>query len=75
MMMIVNMELMVPRLLPTTLAVVTGLVTIFLVKLHRVRSFIRQLQKQGLVYSQTSYLFHDSNTNCTQSPCLRTTGF
>lgn len=44
----VNMESL-PSTLQIALAVVTGLVTVFLVKLYRVRSFIQKLQKHGLV--------------------------
>lgn len=48
-----------PGILRIALAVVTGLVTVFLVKLYRVRSFIQQLQKQGLVSLLARYLMDD----------------
>jgi len=68
------MELTLPGILRIALAVITGLVTVFLIKLYRVRSYIRQLQKQGLVGLRISYLVDDVNFKFAQSPCLRTTG-
>jgi sterigmatocystin biosynthesis cytochrome P450 monooxygenase len=65
----VNMKLTIPSLLQTTLAVAIGLQAFY-----RVLSFVRQLQKHGLVCPQNSCLFHDANSKCTRSPCLRTTG-
>ena len=45
----VNMKLMPPSLLQSTLMVVMGLLAMFIFKLYRVRSFFQRLRKQGLV--------------------------
>jgi len=42
-----------PSMLPSALAVVAVLVTMFVLRLYKARSFVRRLQQQGLVRRQT----------------------